>query len=124
MLPFLFVALGGAAGATLRFAISRFLNAATLLPAWVATLCINVLGSFCIALFIALCQRYPSGLSHLNPLLITGFCGGFTTFSTFTNEAYSLWVRGEIPMALLYVAISLLLSLGGLLVGYYVGEKI
>jgi CrcB protein len=61
---------------------------------------------------------FRGGLSHdVRLFLTTGFLGGFTTFSTFSLDAISLWERGQWGIAATYVVASLVLSLGGMLAG-------
>ncbi|UWQ21216.1 CrcB family protein [Jannaschia sp. W003] len=110
--PTLQVALGGAVGAALRFQ----LGLALLRPGFpVAVLAANVLGSFLMGLAVVwLGQR---GLAAWQPLLMTGVLGGFTTFSAFSLEAWTLWERGEAGQAALYVALSVALSIGALASG-------
>lgn len=113
----LHVALGGAFGAALRYlsgvAISALWGGAFPL----GVLFVNVLGSGVMgALVVYLGQK---GLSHLNPVLMTGVLGGFTTFSAFSLEAYTLFERGQIGWAALYVGLSVILSLAALVLGVY-----
>ena len=93
------VALGGAIGSALRFLT------VTLVGAPMATLVVNVAGSFVMGLcFVLLSAR-------LSPLVMTGVLGGFTTFSAFSLDALKLWEKGEVMQALAYVAGSVVLSL-------------
>ena len=91
MLGFLFVGIGGALGAMLRYAIS-------LIPYKqefpLLTLIINILGALLIGYItgLALKRDIPQNLSLF---LKTGLCGGFTTFSTFSLEAYNLLQNGN-----------------------------
>ncbi|SEQ18475.1 fluoride efflux transporter CrcB [Thalassovita taeanensis] len=109
------VALGGAFGASLRYlagiAIFRFVG-----PGFpLGVMAVNILGSGVMgALIVYLGQK---GLSHLNPLLMTGVLGGFTTFSAFSLEAYTLFERGAVGQAAMYVGLSVVLSLAALVVG-------
>lgn len=88
MKPFLLVALGGGAGAVCRYAL-------TLLPISgrfpLATLIANALGALIIGFLAGCAIRMDSFPANLNLLLKTGFCGGFTTFSTFSLETVTLW---------------------------------
>lgn len=114
------VALGSAIGGLARFAIS--VAFAERLP-W-PTLAINVLGSTIIG--IALAITVADGRFPLTPiwraLIMPGFCGGFTTFSTFSAEAFTLWQDSH-PKAILYVMASLILSIAGVWTGHSIGEK-
>lgn len=119
MPPLLQVAIGGAAGASLRYLAG--IAAMRLSPSFpVATLGVNVAGSFAMGLLAAVLGR--AGLAHLSPLLLTGVLGGFTTFSAFSLDAVQLWERGQGGQALLYVALSVLLSIGGLVLGLALGR--
>ncbi|MEM9968712.1 MAG: fluoride efflux transporter CrcB [Pseudomonadota bacterium] len=107
------VALGGAFGAVLRY-----LSGVALLKLAGPTefpftiILVNVLGSFLMGLAaVAVAQRE---MPFLHPLLMTGVLGGFTTFSAFSLEAVTLFERGEITAALLYVAISVIGAIAAL----------
>ena len=108
-------ALGGAIGASLRWAVGlTFLG-----QGWqgfpLAVLVVNVLGSFIMGVcFVALSERE---LMHVAPFLMVGVLGGFTTFSAFSLETLVLIERGDWGMALGYVALSVALSVGGLVAG-------
>ncbi len=109
----LFVALGGAIGAWLRFAAARILPAAGF--PW-ATLTVNLIGSFAMGLLAAWLAR-GSGGESARLLLGVGVLGGFTTFSAFSLEVVSLAQRGAIGLAGLYVAASLIGGIGALFIG-------
>lgn len=99
------VAIGGAIGSALRFVTVAFLGAP------LAVLAVNVVGSFAMGMaFVALQAR-------LSPLLMTGVLGGFTTFSAFSLDTLKLWEAGQAMQAVLYVAGSVILSLGAVALG-------
>jgi len=116
LLTLLQVAFGGAVGASARYltgvAVVRVVGFQTLpLGVMVA----NVLGSFIMGgLVVFLGQR---GLTQLNPLLMTGLLGGYTTFSAFSLETWTLFERGQAGLAALYVGLTVGLSLAGLVAG-------
>ena len=121
MNPFLQVAIGGAVGATARFAVYRAIG-------WhgpgfpVATAVVNVLGSFAMGLLaVALTQRWGSQFA---PLLLAGVLGGFTTFSAFSLDALTLWERGQVWGTGIYVVGSVLVSLIAVIAGLAVGRGI
>ncbi len=110
------VALGGAIGAVLRYltglGMLRVLGH-TEFP--LAILTVNVIGSFLMGAFVVVAAQ--KGLTHLSPLVMTGMLGGFTTFSAFSLETVTLLERGETSWALVYVVLSVGLSVGGLFLG-------
>jgi CrcB protein len=119
MFPTVFqVALGGAIGASARYfvgvAIGKWVGHSAF-P--VAILTVNVLGSFLIGVFVvAAAQR---GLTHWAPFVMIGILGGFTTFSSFSLEAFTLWERGAAAHAALYVLLSVVASIAGLILGIW-----
>lgn len=111
------VALGGALGAMMRY-VSGVAILKLFGPGFpLGVLFVNVLGSG----IMGVCMVYlgQKGLSQWNPFLMTGILGGFTTFSAFSLEAYTLFERGQIGAAALYVMLSVGLSLAALVVGIY-----
>lgn len=114
MKPFLLVALGGGAGAVCRYAL-------TLLPISgrfpFATLIANALGALIIG-FLAGCAIQPDSFpANLNLLLKTGFCGGFTTFSTFSLETVTLWQQHRFWTASGNATLSLAVCFAGVAAG-------
>ena len=115
------VALGGAIGAVLRYltgvGVLRLFGI-TEFP--LAIICVNVVGSFLMGVFVVAAAH--KGLTHLSPLVMTGFLGGFTTFSAFSLETVTLFERGATGQAALYVALSVALSIAGLVLGLMVAR--
>lgn len=113
-MKFVIVAAGGAIGAVLRYAISLIPNKSSF-P--ILTLITNILGAF----FIGLIAAYASKHTDVNPntilLLKTGVCGAFTTFSTFSLEALTLYQNRHPGLAVLYMALSLILCLAAVFAG-------
>ena len=118
MSRFLWVCLGGAVGTGARYLIA--LTAPRLLGTsfpW-ATLIVNVSGSLLLGVLAVLfLERVPPHQRTWFLLLGVGFCGGYTTFSTFSLDVAVLYERGEIGLAALYVLLSVVLSIGGLFGG-------
>ncbi|MCF6444268.1 fluoride efflux transporter CrcB [Nereida sp. MMG025] len=115
----LLVALGGAIGAALRFVISaQLVRAGDAFP--VAILAVNVIGSFLMGLFVV--WSFHKGFEHINPFVMTGILGGFTTFSAFSLEAFTLFERGQTGAAITYVGASVILSIAGLAGGVFLAR--
>lgn len=116
MIHWILVALGGAVGAMGRYWVSGVLNNAEhKVP--LGTLTVNVLGSFLMGVCFVLVLERAKLSPEMRPLLMTGFMGAFTTFSTFSLEAVALIQEGHIMSALIYISLSLLLCLAALYAG-------
>mgnify|MGYP001816276890 FL=1 len=117
------VAIGGALGASLRYltgvGMVRLLGH-TAFPTGVIT--VNVLGSLLMGVFVAVAAQ--RGLTHLSPLVATGFLGGFTTFSAFSLEVVTLYERGATTQAMVYVLASVILSVGALVAGLWLARSV
>lgn len=113
---FCLIALGGAGGAVARFGTGLLVREYVALNWPLATFLVNVLGSVGIGVVFILLER---GIIHLDirSLIVVGFFGAFTTFSTFSLELLHMIERGDGLHALLYAA----MSLGGCLLGVGLG---
>ena len=120
----LYVALGSALGGVSRYLlgglIQRLLD--TGFPA--GTLVVNVSGSFLLGLIIRLALETPALGPEIRALLTIGFCGGYTTFSTFSYETAVLLEDGEWTRAAVYVAASVAFSIIGTVLGFALARQI
>ena len=105
------VAIGGAIGSVLRYLTSVFVNRhyAHIYP--LATFITNIVGCFLIGIFVGWLSRNQVGDSGLKWFLITGFCGGYTTFSAFGLENVSLLQNGHSGWAFVYISASVIAGL-------------
>jgi CrcB protein len=118
------VACGGAIGSVARLLVGFGATKAFGLGFPWGTLLVNIAGSFIIgALVEAFALRWTLSQAW-QAFLTVGFCGGFTTFSTFSPDAYALAQRGELALAAAYVAGSVALSIGALLAGLWLVRAI
>ena len=113
---FLWVGLGGALGAILRYSIS-LLPLKSSFP--FLTLITNVIGAFVIGIVVGLFEKHYLS-SNINLFLKTGVCGGFTTFSTFSLETLTLLENGMPSIAMIYAIVSII----GCVIGVYLGKTI
>ena len=115
LMTFLQVAAGGAIGAALRFGVGLGLIRAAGDGFPVAIMAVNIIGSFLMGVFVV--YSFHKGLAHLNPFVMTGVLGGFTTFSAFSLELFTLYERGQLGAAALYLGGSVVLSVLALALG-------
>ena len=116
MKNFLLVAAGGGLGTMVRYGTSLLFQKNTF-P--VATLFINIIGSFAIGIIMALSLKNTAGINEQWKLfLATGICGGFTTFSAFSYENLQLMQAGKCKLAFLYIICSVLLGLLAVFFGF------
>ncbi|MCJ9693824.1 fluoride efflux transporter CrcB [Rhizobium sp. PRIMUS64] len=117
MIQTLLVAFGGAIGSVLRYYVGQWtLRLMGPTFPW-GTLAVNVVGCFVIGVFAELIARKFNASTELRLLLITGFLGGFTTFSAFSLDAISLFERGEAVAGGIYIAASVGLSMAAVIAG-------
>ena len=114
------VALGGAIGASLRFLAGSAIVRVTGPGFPMAVLSVNVVGSLLMGLFVVYAAQ--RGMTHWQPFVMTGILGGFTTFSAFSLEAFTLFERGETGQAAFYVLGSVILSIFGLIAGVMIAR--
>lgn len=113
----LWIALGGAAGSMSRFLLSQVVQTVYAGRFPLGTLLINALGSFLIGIvFVMIAERLVLE-PHWRSILIVGFLGAFTTFSTFSLETVALVEKGHYSFAVLYIASSVGLCLTATVAG-------
>jgi len=117
---FLIVGLGGAAGSMLRYGVQKFfqVQAAATFPT--GTLLVNISGCFLIGILWGIVSRSLTWNEEMKLLLMTGFCGGFTTFSAFTLEGVGLLKENRTVLFIIYLTASVA---GGLL-ATFIGIRI
>lgn len=109
--------IGGGIGSVLRYAVQMLMHeriTAYNFP-W-ATFSVNIIGSFLIGLFYALSVKLNLP-AEVRLLLTAGLCGGFTTFSTFSNDNLELIRQGHWILALIYITLSIILGIAACFLG-------
>lgn len=120
----LLVGLGGFLGSTMRWALSAWMmQLSSLFLPW-GTLTVNLSGSFLIGILYGLASQNSALTPDWRLFLATGFCGSFTTFSTFSLESMQLLQQGQYPSAFSYMGISLLAGLGLAIAGTYLARQL
>ncbi|MEO6443670.1 MAG: fluoride efflux transporter CrcB [Gemmatimonadaceae bacterium] len=120
----LYVALGSALGGVSRFLLGGFIQtrADTSFP--VGTLVINVAGSFVLGFVARYAMEVPDFSPASRAFLAAGFCGGFTTFSTFSFESFQLLEAGSYGRATTYMLTSLLAALASTVAGVMLARQV
>ena len=114
------VFLGGGLGAIIRYLVIEQVNKLFLVAFPFGTIAVNVIGAFLIGLLSSyLAERFDVS-ENIKMFLIVGFCGGFTTFSSFNIEFYQLFSSGEILSSLIYVTTTFVLTV----VAFYIGVSL
>ena len=114
MINIILVAVGGALGSVFRYLTSLFIAHFFYGKFPLATFLINFLGCFLIGVFFNFSGKFDEKIKNL---LMIGFCGGFTTFSTFANENLQLIQSGNYTIALVYMLLSVVLGVLGVWLG-------
>ncbi|MDI9311759.1 MAG: fluoride efflux transporter CrcB [Limnohabitans sp.] len=112
-----YIALGGAIGSVLRYftalGITKMIHSVFPLGTFVA----NVLGCLLIGLFFGYFEKQNPVSPELKFFLITGLCGGYTTFSTFSNENVQLLQNNQFGLAFMYTGLSIIIGFGATYLG-------
>jgi CrcB protein len=115
--PILYIALGGIAGTLARFSVDR------LVPGRTATLAVNLAGSLILGFVLHYSTRAGTVHPELRAALTIGFCGAFTTMSTFSYESLALIAQGQYGRAAVYMAATIVGCLGAVFGGMMLADR-
>ena len=113
---YLLIAVGGAVGSVFRYVVGRAVQGTSASGFPIGTMVVNVTGCFLIGVLVRQLMNVQT-TPEMRALLVVGFCGGFTTFSTFSAETIGLIEGGEYGRAATYVILSVALCLGATFAG-------
>ena len=121
MKQLVFVFLGGGFGSALRYVIGKLLNnTENGIP--YGTFVVNILGSLLIGIVLGLAAKHDSLSQNQTLLLATGFCGGFTTFSTFAYENHMFLKSGDFTSFAIYTIASFVVGFLAVFFGMYLAK--
>ena len=124
MINIALVAAGGASGSVFRYLVGVWsVRLAGANFPW-GTLAVNVAGSFMIGFLVELVARRLNASMEMRLFLVTGVLGGFTTFSSFSLDAVSLFERGTLGLSAVYVLASLVVSIAAVFAGLALGRSL
>ena len=121
MKVWVYVAVGAALGGVARFGLAGFIQQRAGLSFPTGTLVVNLTGAFLLGVLVKVAAQSASITPETRLFLTTGFCGGYTTFSTFSYETTMLLQDGEYGTATTYVLVSVLGSLAATVLGFAAG---
>ncbi|MCG8413713.1 MAG: fluoride efflux transporter CrcB [Pseudomonadales bacterium] len=124
MMTYLAIAIGGALGAVSRYWLSSSVQSITSSGFPMGTFTVNALGSFLIGLLFILFSERLQMAETLRPLLIVGFLGAMTTFSTFSLDALLLFQEGNYNTALFYILSSVVVCLFAAYIGILLAKAV
>jgi CrcB protein len=114
-----YIAIGSALGGMSRYLVAGLVQRLTGAGFPTGTLLVNLTGSFLLGVFLRYGLETPTLTPELRAFLTIGFCGGYTTFSTFSYETVAMLEDGQWSRALAYVALCVGLSVAATLLGLY-----
>ncbi|HET9293089.1 MAG TPA: fluoride efflux transporter CrcB [Gemmatimonadales bacterium] len=118
------IAIGSALGGVSRYLFGGLIQRLFDTPFPSGTLAINVVGSLLLGFIIRYSLETPAVSPELRGFLTIGFCGGFTTFSTFSYESAVMLEEGQWTRLAAYVGLSVLLTVAGTLAGFAVAREV
>ena len=112
MYSYIAIFIGGGLGSIARFSLSRYIHTFTTSTFPFGTLAVNVISSIILGSFLGLANEKMLASSNIKLLVIAGFCGGFSTFSTFSFETIELIRSGNMIYAIANILVSVALCVG------------
>ena len=124
MKQLLLVGFGGFFGSIARYWMSKLNLTWDFHSIPMGTLAVNIIGSFLIGFMLGIFMNSNLLHTNLKLFLVVGFCGGFTTFSSFSNENFLLLQNGQYLTALIYIGGSIIIGLLAVFAGFLIANQL
>ena len=124
MKQLLLVGFGGFFGSIARYWMSKLNLTWDFHSIPMGTLAVNIIGSFLIGFLLGIFINSNLLHTNLKLFLVVGFCGGFTTFSSFTNENFLLLQNGQYLTALIYIGGSIIIGILAVFAGFLIANQL
>ena len=124
MRQLLLVGFGGFFGSIARYWMSKLNLTWDFHSIPIGTLAVNIIGSFLIGFMLGIFMNSNLLHTNLKLFLVVGFCGGFTTFSSFTNENFLLLQNGQYLTALIYIGGSIIIGILAVFAGFLIANQL
>ena len=124
MKQLLLVGFGGFFGSIARYWMSKLNLTWDFHSIPMGTLAVNIIGSFLIGFMLGIFMNSNLLHTNLKLFLVVGFCGGFTTFSSFTNENFLLLQNGQYLTALIYIGGSIIIGILAVFAGFLIENQL
>ena len=109
---YLYIFIGGGLGSLARFLTTKLSGQIFTTSFPIGTFISNVLACILLAVIIVFFSQKQTEYEWVQPLLLIGFCGGYSTFSTFSNETYELLTNGQVLIGIANILISVIVGIG------------
>ena len=119
-----YIGIGSAVGGITRFLVGTLIQQRLPVEFPLGTLVVNITGSFILGFLLRYALATPAISAEVRALLTTGFCGGYTTFSTFSYETATLLEGGNYRRAVFYIVASVLVALIGTFLGFDLARSV
>ena len=124
MINYILVAAGAAIGGTLRYWLTDVAHKIIETTFPIGTLAVNVIGSFILGILVYYLDSNELLSSYMKVLLMIGFCGGFTTFSSFSFETMELFRNSEYLLGIGYILLNVFLTLAALVLAIIIAKAL
>ncbi|MCH2223325.1 MAG: fluoride efflux transporter CrcB [Crocinitomicaceae bacterium] len=120
-MTYLYIFIGGGLGSLCRFLVGKAALSMMKIDFPLGTFIANIIACVLLALIVVGTSGSSENSAWIQPLIIVGFCGGFSTFSTFSNDTFNLLEAGNVVLAVANIMVSIIVGVGLI---YFIRTKV